>query len=264
MSEPKIIPGLGGHVPIRNSFLLDYTIELSIRSLLNVCEQVAVVDYDSTDGTWEFLQRFAEQEPRLKIKQERWPKPVRASHEWFVEWINKCRSMLDTKYQVALDGDEYLDDSPDCHQALREACQTKEPSRWFRRNNYWKSPKFLTPINGGPCACRVVRCGRQSERMPSDQPCHPGEFRIVDTATEDNRLLVHHLGFLRKRESFYKKAHVMLTAWFGRFDDRLEKGEREGLQLWQTPCEFTDRLRPAEDPLPFAVRDWFRARGHII
>jgi len=53
--------------------------------------------------------------------------------------------------------------------------------------------------------------------------------------------------------------------WFSRYDERLEKGEREGRPVWETECAFTDRLVPYNDCYyPSEVRKWLEARGHRV
>lgn len=260
-----IIPGLGGYVCIRNNHELDYCVELSIASMLPLCEQVVVCDSDSTDGTKETLQRMAEKEPRIKLINMPWRNPRGVSHHYWVEWLNFARQHLDTKYQVTVDADEVIDDSPECWQALREACATGNPSRWWRRNNYWKDPSLVIPP-GYCCSHRVVRSGLTERAMPSDQPVHPGEYPLVDEATEDNRLLVHHLGFLRDREKFYRKSERVLMIWFARGDERISRAEKEGKQLWESEAgaEYNDKLVKHSDRLPDAVQRWLAERGHSV
>lgn len=258
-----IIPDLGGYVCIRNALSLDYCIELAIQSLLPICEEVVVSESDSTDGTLELLQRMADQEPRIKLVHLPWTNPRGVSHHFWVSWLNQARGHLTTKYQVTVDGDETVDSSPECWQALREACATGNPARWWRRNNYWKDPSLVIPP-GHCCSHRVVRSGLTERAMPSDQPVHPGEYPLVDEATEDNRLLIHHLGFLRDTEKFYRKADATLAIWFNRGDVRLEKAEREGKKLWEgeSGAEYNDKLITHNDRLPDAVQRWLSDRGH--
>lgn len=259
----SIIPQLGGYVCIRNGESQDYCYELAIGSLLNVCSEVVVLDSDSTDGTKEHLQRMALKEPRIKLHNMPWSDPKGVSHNHWVMWLNEARKLLSTKFQITLDGDEFLDDSPECHQAVLDAVNDPVPSRRFRRNNYWKSPSLVAP-DGTVCGRMVVRMGPASDEMPSDQPAHPGEYSILDTAKNDDRLLIHHLGFLREKSAFYRKAKSVLGIWFNRYDPRLETGEKEGKQVWETECEFTDRLEPVTDHLPDSVQFWLAERGHQV
>lgn len=99
--------------------------------------------------------------------------------------------------------------------------------------------------------------------MQSDQPCHPGESQLIDEAIKAPDLRIYHLGFLRDKAAFYRKARALGDIWFNRYDDRLEKGEREGKPLWETECAYTDRLVRYDGYYPEGVRLWLGARGHV-
>lgn len=259
-----IIPGLGGYTCIRDNHRLGYCVELAIESLLKVCEEVVVADADSTDGTLQTLQRMADRDSRIKIVRFPWTNPKGVSHHYWVEWLNFARSHLTTKYQITLDGDEVLDSSEACHTAIRTACTDSNPARRVRRNNYWKSPEWVIPT-GYCCADRVVRLGLAECPMPSDQPVHPGEYQIVDDAKDEGAILIHHLGFLRPKEQFYRKADAVLSIWFNRGDQRLEFGEKEGKQLWETEAgaEYNDKLVKHGDVLPDEVQKLLCSWGHF-
>lgn len=259
-----IIPGLGGYTCIRDNHRLGYCVELAIESLLKVCEEVVVADADSSDGTLQTLQRMADRDSRIKIVRFPWTNPKGVSHHYWVEWLNFARSHLTTKFQITLDGDEVLDSSEACHSAIRKACSDSNPARRVRRNNYWKSPEWVIPT-GYCCADRVVRLGLTDQAMPSDQPVHPGEYQIVDDAKDEDAILVHHLGFLRPKEQFYRKADEVLRIWFARGDQRLEFGEKEGKQLWETEAgsEYNDRLVKHGDALPDEVQKLLCSWGHF-
>jgi hypothetical protein len=260
----SIIPGLGGYVCIRDNHRLAYCAEHAIESLLPVCEEVVVADGDSTDGTLQTLQRMADRDKRIKIIRYPWTNPRGVGHKAWVEWLNFARRHLTTKFQITLDGDETLQNSDECHTAIREACADPNPARRFRRNNYWKSPEFVIPT-GHCCADRVVRLGLASMEMPSDQPVAPGEYPIVDAAKDDDRLLIHHLGFLRPKEQFYRKAEAVLGIWFGSKDDRLTRGEAEGKQLWETEsgAAYNHILVKHKDTLPDDVQRLLTKWGHF-
>ena len=47
----------------------NFPFEISIRSALQFCDEVVCVDGNSTDGTFELLQKMSAEDPRLKIYQ---------------------------------------------------------------------------------------------------------------------------------------------------------------------------------------------------
>jgi glycosyltransferase involved in cell wall biosynthesis len=255
---------LGGYVCIRNGFSLDYCWELAIASLLPVCDEVLLVDAESTDGTLEAAQLWAEKEPKLRVVQVPWDKPE-GDKEWWIRFLNRGRAHLTTNYQITLDGDEVLSDHPDCHAAIREAVQDGRP-RTFDRINFWGSVNTLIP-EGHAIGKWVVRFGPREWHMPSDEGHPAGELPILDNAVRDGRLQIMHLGFLRREESFFRKAKVVLKAFFGKdgYDPRLARIEAEGKPLSQVQdVEWTSRLTPWSGYLPDAVQRWLSERGHRV
>ncbi|MCI4324023.1 MAG: hypothetical protein L3K03_08460 [Thermoplasmata archaeon] len=70
-SSPPL--SIDGFMVVRNGFRYGYAFLESIRSALNLCEVVHVADGFSDDGTFEALQAFAADEPRLRLTRSRWP-----------------------------------------------------------------------------------------------------------------------------------------------------------------------------------------------
>ena len=62
-------PKISGYTTVHNCIDQKYPFEQSIKSMLGFCDEVCVVDGGSTDGTWELLNKWAVEEPRLILKQ---------------------------------------------------------------------------------------------------------------------------------------------------------------------------------------------------
>ena len=60
---------LSGYTQTRNCIEQKYPWRQSIISLLGFCDEVVVIDGGSTDGTWEELQKWSIEEPKLVLKQ---------------------------------------------------------------------------------------------------------------------------------------------------------------------------------------------------
>jgi hypothetical protein len=250
---------LGGFVCVRNGFSLDYSWTEAAESLLKVVDQLVLCDSDSTDGTTQAMQRMAEKDSRIKVVNWPWPNVKGGSHHWFIEWLDFARSQLTTDHYVYLDADEVLSDTPECHAVLREAAE-KRLCLTVDRLNFWRDAQSLIP-DGHCCGKWCTRVGPTEYQCVSDEPRHAGERPIIDEAIQEPRVQIFHLGFLRQKDAFYRKARTMLTAWFNRFDPRLEKGEKEGKPVWETECEFSDKLVPFNGYLPDAVQLWLSERG---
>lgn len=72
----RVFGKLSGYTTTYES--MDYPFEESIRSMLGFCDEVVVVDGASKDGTWEVLEKLAEEDPRVKIYQNEfdWSEPA--------------------------------------------------------------------------------------------------------------------------------------------------------------------------------------------
>lgn len=254
---------LGGYVCVRNGYRLDYCFEMAIQSLLPVCSEVVVCDSDSDDGTTECLLQMVANNPKIRLINWPWKDPKGVSHNAWIEWLNFARQHLTTECQITLDADEVLSDHPSCHLAIQSALDTDMPARRFDRLNFWRDPHSLIP-EGHCCGKVVARMGPTAWKMHSDEPVHAGESPLIDQAIFNPALQIFHLGFLRDQNAFYRKARAVLGIWFDRFDERLEKGEREGKPVWETECAFTDLLVPYTGYYPAPVRTWMSDRGHQI
>ena len=60
-------PTLSGYTTTRNCITHDYPWRESISSMIDFCDEVIVVDGGSNDGTWEELEKWSEQEIKLKV-----------------------------------------------------------------------------------------------------------------------------------------------------------------------------------------------------
>ncbi len=255
------IKDLGGYVPIRNNFRLGYCAVEAVESLLKICSEVVVCDSDSTDGTLEEFQRMADKDSRIKIVNFPWTNPKGVGADFLVEWLNFARQHLTTKLQITLDADEILDDSPECHEAIRQACESENPARAPLRLNYWKDVFHLIP-EGNCCSPTPTRLGLQRMRMSSDQGTKFGEFEINEVRTIDRRIKIHHVGFIRRSDLFYQKSKVVQKIWINGYDERLTKSEQEGKPQWDIEnCEWTNRLDANTTPVPLLVQKWLISQG---
>ncbi len=247
---------LSAYICVRNALSLDYCIELAARSLLPVCDELVICDSDSTDGTRELLGRLADAAPIIRIINYPWPDP-KGDGQWWVEWLNFTRGYLRHEMQLTLDADEVLDDSKECHTAVRE-CAEAGGARWFDRLNFWRDGRHLIP-DGFCCGKWVARMGPADLWMPSDEPV-PRSNALRDLAVRDGRLRIFHLGFIRERAAFYRKSRVVHGAFVNDYDPRLLAAEGAGKGVGDVHFEWSGHLMPYEGGYPAGVAEWMEER----
>jgi hypothetical protein len=248
---------LSGYICARDAFRLDYCLELAARSLLPVLDELILCDSDSTDPTRPWMQAFQrEHGDKVRIINWPWPDPKGDPH-WWTDWLNFARSYCTHEMQITLDADEVLDDSPDCHAAVREAVAAGE-ARWCDRLNFWQDEHHLIP-DGYCCGKHVARLGSTRFYMPSDEPV-ARDTALRQAATLDKRLRIFHLGFLREQAAFYRKSAVVQPAFTGGLDPRLIAGEEQGQPLSAIDFDWRERLTPYTGTYPAGVLEWIRRR----
>lgn len=251
--------GISGYTVVRNALELDYPVHLTIQSLLVGCNEVVVGLADSTDGTTEMLEEWARRETRLRLIRQPWPDPT-ADVKWFTRWINQTREHLLYDTQLMLDADELIESG--CFDVLR--AYPPGTSLTMHRLNYWRNSKHLIP-HGRCCSHLVTRFGPTPLWMPSDEIYgghdFPGPEPIIrQKAKVNDRLVIHHLGFLRKREALFAKCRVVLKAFFGGYDSRLEEAERHPEKAWQDFCQFDLPLLNCDGSGLEMAKEWLEER----
>lgn len=131
------------------------------------------------------------------------------------------------------------------------------------RLNYWKTPHLLIP-EGHCVGKRVVRVGLSKDWMPSDEGGYrKGDLPILDNAVDATTAVkIHHVGFLREKDAFYRKARVVLEGFFNTYDQRMEATEAANQPVSEVAVEWGDKLVPFNGYMPDEVQKWLAERGH--
>ncbi len=249
--------GLSGYLSIRNGNSLDYAWQLAVQSMLPVCDEVVICDSDSTDGTREEADAWSARDSKVRVVNYPWPKP-RGDVWMLMRWLNFTRQHLRYDMQITLDADEVI--HPHSYPEIRRAV-AERGSRWFRRLNFWRDAQSLIP-EGQVCGVNVARLGPTELEMPSDnaEPHPGGEPEIRKRAAYHPKLLICHLGFLRKQPAFFAKSKVMQAALLDTYDPQLAKAEETGVP-WHTLSNGNLALVPYTGTHPEIVRPWLTERG---
>lgn len=252
---------ISGYICCSNAVKLDYAFRESALSLIPVCDEVVLSIGPSDDGTREIAEELCALDSRVRILDYPIPLPTRVITFW-TDWLNWTRERLSFPMQLTLDADEVL--YPRSYQPIHEAAEKGE-CRWFQRYNFWGDTKHTAP-HGRVCGEQVVRLGPTDLWMPSDEPHLEGEPEIRLRAgwppNAHDDMAIAHLGFLRFNSAFFGKVRAVNGAFFGSYDERLERAEVEGVH-WSTYCPFDIPLLDHPGDIPEVAHQWLRDRGHM-
>lgn len=252
---------LSGFTVTKNCLSLDYCIIECIHSMLPLVDEVVVGEMGSTDGTLEALKEWASRDPRIRIIPIQDWTLEKDNRKWFVAALNETRQHLRYPMALQLDADEVLGDDYATHSIVKTAVAKKDAIA-LNRLNFVKSPYDLIP-DGECCGRYVTRVGPSHLWWPSDEPHSRGEIPLLDMAHIEPMATIFHLGFMRHPQAFYKKARVVLGAFFGNYDSRLADSETNGQHpFYQFP--WFNRLERYGGYYPDSVKAWLRARGHSV
>lgn len=249
---------LGGNVVVRNGNELDFCWRESVRSLLPVCDVVSVCDGESTDGTQEEIREWMKTEPKIVLCVWPWPEP-KGDADWFVKWINYNREHVKADWQIQLDADEVLHEKS--YDELRKFIETPNRSAVCTRYNYWMDDRH-TIMDGICLGKRVVRVAPQPMWLASDG-YHPLGEKAASISVPTG-IEIHHYGFIRKREQFFKKERLLQNYFFNSYDPRLEAVEAKPGNWMEDPSvgDYCGNLDAFTGTHPALMKTWLNERGY--
>lgn len=254
---------ISGYTCVRNAIDLDYCVDLTIRSLLPVCSEVVVGVKESTDGTLGLIEGLRDMYgDKIRIIKQPWDSPIN-DKTWWTRWINETREHLRFPVQLMLDADEVLSDDPQCHDTIRYLAERGMGS-WFTRLNFVKDAWHLIP-EGHCIGHMVARLGPRDLWMPSDEPHPEGEpeIRIYSSMPPPKCMNIFHYGFLRSRESLYRKFNTTSMIWFGETDKRLDPYRETRSPNWFMCGGWGNLITPYSGQHPKIAGQWLRERGAL-
>jgi hypothetical protein len=242
-----------GSMIIHNAVEFDYPVDLALRSLLPYCEEVVVMDCESTDSTMDVLRSI--EDPRLTIKTGPWNPNTGGRGSWLADLSNLAKSHCKPHtIHVALQADEILWGMyPETFHAHLE----KSFYGQLRRLNFWIDPWHIAPPNR-VCGHRVNRIGPSSCKYIGDAE----NLEMVNPPLW-NQPAIYHYGMIRKPDSFCAKAKKMETAFFGAYNPLIEV-------IQERPSEGFSAHVPLEDcelftgQHPDIIVPWLKARGYSV
>lgn len=247
---------LTGITFIRDGERYDYCYRETIKCLSEFWDEVIVVECGSTDGTIKGFSGIYIDKPNVSIVSLpaiMWE--MTKGKEKLNYFQNIAAGLVQTDYQFLLQCDEILHENS--YGAVREAMELGHEGYLCRRYNYWgdTNDKILCVDNDRhPCSPVVIRLAKRGYLSYDD-----GEN--IGAQADDsliNKIRIHHVGFIRKKEIMKSKVIMMQEEVFGvNHDSKLDGSEIFHPERWFGPD--TD-LMPVPEPHPKVIQDWIKNR----
>lgn len=242
---------LGGSIFVYQAETFDYSYKEAIACLKEMCDQVAIVDSGSTDGTAEYVRSMADEKTRiLCLPNEVWQSQKGKTK--LSTFSNFAHTMLDTDCFFNLQADEIVHENS--YDAIRRAIETDYPGFLCTRVNLWKDCHHQLNVSQErkPCSTEVIRLAKKGVLSFDDAEnlCTPATDEFV------NDIKIIHYGFVRKKEIMKEKIRHMLVNIFGMGPDpKLADMETFDWRAW-----FSE-----EDLIPFndhpkIMQEWVKTR----
>lgn len=248
---------LGGSLFIRNNYLYDYCAEESIKSLLEFCDKVSVVDAGSSDGTVEMLKELEARDKNLIVTyltEQDWQKQQGKGYSKLCYFTDIAISKLNTDYNYYQQADEITHEN--CYDSIRRAMEWVSEGYLISRINLWQSPYLRLKVigNRNPCSTQIVRLAKTQYRSY-------GDAESLAAPNDDNyveQIRLYHMGFVRKREIMKAKVINMQEGVFelGSHDVKLDGSDIFIPERWFGPAD----LVPIGEPLPALIQKWAAER----
>jgi len=239
---------IGGFLFIKDGIKYDYCFKETVESLLGFCDQVAVVDAGSTDGTVDVL--LSMDDPRLTVNfltGVEWD--TLQGKEKLSYFQDMAAKMLNTDYQFLCQADEIV--SEDSHEAIIKAVELGHEGYMCTRINLWGTPydQLNVPLNRMPCSPEVIRLTKKGYWSYDDGEniSAPASFQFV------NDIRIFHMGFVRKRSVMKDKIINMQEGVFQVSHD----SKLDGMEIFDPYAWFSkEELKPITESLPRVIQAW--------
>jgi hypothetical protein len=249
---------IGGTMVCHNCFEFDYCLEAAIDSLLPVCDEVIIVDAESTDDTSGFLKWKSHNERKIRIIPGPWiPNKM---GKWLATLGNLARETLTTDFHFHLQADEVIHE--DSYHGIRKIADDGVGAVCIRLN-FWHDHRHLLPP-GRHVSREVVRLA------PIDCPLVGDAESILMDGHRfvESEITIFHYGFIRDSSAYVAKAKPMHTGFFGFYDPQLDAIEKDGKSAMTNPSVNSavpmEQLFPFNGNHPKVARKWLTDHGYDL
>lgn len=258
-------PTIGGSAFTHNAVEFDYCISEAIASLCAFCDEVVVLDAQSTDTTVDVLNECAQRHNNLRvITGANWQ--CASNYDRLAILANEAKAYLKTDWHFMLQADEVVHEAS-IPQIRRAVTVPGKRAQMVRRINLFGDMNhylgFDLPQDKKPCSDIVLRLATTDHCA-----CGDAESLAADPVHVDNdfvdKINIFHYGMVRRDLNFIEKIISMQSWFFGEGsqpDQRAVDLKNEGAKHfdWKRFKERGD-LRRLEIEHPIYSRQWAEER----
>lgn len=229
---------LGGTLICHNALQYDYCIEASLESLAFLCDEVIVLDCESTDGTYDLVKKMQKTYHNIRVFKNKWE--VAPNYERLAILTNIARDKLDSGWHFNLQADEVVHEKsiPIIRKAIDGKSSFGGKSFSARRLNFWGDDRhYFKPTHKNPpvspevirLASPVCNAVRDAESLSA--------LNLSRNLVES--IQIFHYGFIRDRVIMLDKI-IDMQQWFGFGVDKRVVGQKELIGVFN-PWEFVSK-----------------------
>lgn len=258
-------PRLGGSIFTHNCVEFDYCIAEALDSLCAVCDDVVVLDAESTDETMDVLRASAAKHGNLRVVEGgRWN--CADNYARLAILANEAKSHLKTEWHFMLQADEVIHENsfPAIKASIAEG---KHESFFCRRINLFGDLNhflhFDLPQDKKPCSDTIIRLAKLKYEAVGDAESLGVNPEFVSSRRKDG-INVFHYGMVRRDRNHIEKV-INMQSWFHgpgcTPDHRVVemKNRGDGVYDWKAMKQRED-LKPIPLPHPVFSRKWAEDR----
>lgn len=259
-----MMPSLGGSIIVHNAVEFDYCVAESLASLAAVCDDVVVLDCQSTDETLDLLRDTARMLMNVRvIEGGDWN--CAPDYSRLAILTDLAKSHLKTDWHFSLQADEVLheDDFPAIRQVVLQrpydSCMSRRINFFGDLSHYirFDAPRGEKPVSDVVFRLADIKYGSHGD----------AESMKIDPATITDQFLdrvrIFHYGFVR--DDYKQIDRIMsMQSWFWGAgsvpDHRAVAAKAKGEPLDWRQFKTRDVLARFEGTHPKFAREWVAAR----
>lgn len=244
---------LAGTIFCYNAVSQDYCLEESVKSLLEFCDGVYIVNAGSTDDTNMVIYKLMWDNENISVhsaSNQEWNRYQ--GKEKLSYFTNMAIGMAERdgfEYVFNLQADEIVHESS--YPYIEKAIKTDAAGFLVKRINLWGTPFTALDVTQDrkPCSTEIIRLTKSNYRAYDDA-------ESIAAPANDlflNDIRIYHMGFVRDRKIHPAKIRHMQAEVFGvGVDPKLEGMEVFDPYKWFGEEDF----KPIEEPLPRLIQKW--------